>query len=122
MVSECAWAPSWRVIPFRESRRVRQAAAADRRGRNGGDMKHATSMALHAYWQGCRGRTGVSAGQIRAVELAPILPSLFLIELNLPAGARFRFCGATIATRYGRDLTQESFLALWNAEDRELLE
>jgi hypothetical protein len=89
---------------------------------DGGDMKHATSLALHAYWLGCHGRGGVPAGQIRAAELAPILPSLFLIELNLSAGARFRFCGAAIARRYGRDLTHESFLALWNPEDRELLE
>jgi hypothetical protein len=85
-------------------------------------MKHATSTALYAYWQGCHDRMGVPAGHIRAAELATILPSLFLIELNLLAGARFRFCGASIATRYGRDLTHESFLALWNAEDRELLE
>jgi hypothetical protein len=85
-------------------------------------MKHATSIALHTYWQGCHGRSGVSAGEIRAAELAPILPSLFLIDLNLYAGARFRFCGATLATRYGRDLSNESFLALWNAADREVLE
>jgi hypothetical protein len=85
-------------------------------------MKHATSLALHAYWQGCHGRSGVPAGEIRAAELAPILPSLFLIDLNLYAGGRFRFCGATIATRYGRDLTNDSFLALWSAEDRDMLE
>ena len=84
-------------------------------------MKHETSLALYAYWQSCHRETGVPPLGIRATELAPILPSLFLVELDLAAGLRFRFCGATMATRYGRDLTDSSFLELWNAEDRETL-
>ena len=85
-------------------------------------MKHATSTALYAYWQRSHGPTGVPAAEIRAAELAPILPCLFLVDLDLAAGLRFRYCGASIAMRYGRDLTHESFLALWGAADRELLE
>ena len=85
-------------------------------------MKHATSIALHAYWQNCHGRSGVPVGDIVAAELAPILPWLFLTDLDPPAGLRFRFCGAAIAARHGRDLTGESFLALWDALDRATLE
>jgi hypothetical protein len=85
-------------------------------------MKHATSIALHEYWQSCHVRTGVPAAGIDAAELAPILPSLFLTDLDLAAGLRFRFCGADLATRYGRDLTGESFLTLWGALDRATLE
>lgn len=81
-------------------------------------MKHATSLALHDYWQRCGARVGGAAGAIRAAELAPILPSLFLIELDPLSAHRFRFCGAALAMRYGRDLTEESFLTLWNEEDR----
>jgi len=84
-------------------------------------MKHETSLALHAYWQSCHRESGVPPLGIRATELAPILPSLFLIDLDVAAGLRFRFCGATMAIRYGRDLTDDSFLELWNAEDRETL-
>lgn len=84
-------------------------------------MKHETSLALHAYWQSCHRESGVPPLGIRAAELAPILPSLFLIDLDVAAGLRFRFCGATMAIRYGRDLTDVSFLELWNAEDRETL-
>jgi hypothetical protein len=84
-------------------------------------MKHDTSLALYGYWQSCHRETGVPPLGIRAAELAPILPSLFLIELDLAAGLRFRFCGAAMATRYGRDLTDSSFLDLWNSEDRETL-
>lgn len=85
-------------------------------------MKHSTSVALHAYWQTCHGRSGVPVGDIVAAELAPILPSLFLTDLDPGAGLRFRFCGAAIAGRHGRDLTDESFLALWDALDRATLE
>jgi hypothetical protein len=85
-------------------------------------MKHATSIALHDYWQDCHGRAGVRAGGLVAAELAPILPSLFLTDLDLSAGLRFRFCGAEIATRYGRDLADESFLDLWGSLDRATLE
>ncbi len=85
-------------------------------------MKHATSLALHAYWQNCHGRSGVAAGDIVAAELAPILPSLFVTDLDCAAGLRFRFCGADAATRHGRDLTGESFLALWSPLDRATLD
>lgn len=85
-------------------------------------MKHETSLALYAYWEGCRRTTGVRARGIRAAELAPILPSLFLLDLPPSGSFRFRFCGATLAARYGRDLCDEAFLPLWNAEDRSTLE
>ncbi len=85
-------------------------------------MKHATSIALHEYWQSCHGRTGVPVNEIRAVELAPILPSLFLVDLDLATGFQFRFCGATIARRFGRDLCNESFLNLWNGADAEAIQ
>jgi hypothetical protein len=85
-------------------------------------MKHATSIALHDYWSSCHDRTPVTAGQIRAAELAPILPSLFLVDPDPSSGLRFRFCGANMVRRYGRDLSEESFLALWNSDDRQAIE
>jgi hypothetical protein len=82
-------------------------------------MKHETSNALYAYWLGCHREGGVRATALQAEELAPILPSLFLIDIENSDNARFRFrfCGASIAARYGRDLSDESFLGLWNATD-----
>ena len=84
-------------------------------------MKHATSIALHAYWQSCQRQSGVRAAFLDAVELAPILPSLFLLDLGVKRRPTFRFCGANIALRYGRDLAGEPFLPLWTAADREVL-
>src|SRR5262245_37961303 len=82
---------------------------------SGGAMKHEVSTALYGYWLSRHRAEQVRASGIQAAELAPLLPSLFLIELegsDRPA-FRFRFCGASIARRYGHDLTDESFLALW---------
>lgn len=79
-------------------------------------MKHATSKALHAYWTNCQGRAGTAANALSPL-LAPLLPSVFLLDLSSPK-ATISCCGQAIGTRYGRDLTGESFLSLWQAEDR----
>jgi hypothetical protein len=86
-------------------------------------MKHEISTALYEYWLSCRHETGVRANGIRAAELAPILPSLFLIDIDFSEDPEFhfRFCGASIASRYGRDLAEESFLSLWSPDDRHSL-
>lgn len=84
-------------------------------------MKHAASLKLHAYWLSCRGAMGVPASGIRADELTPLMPSLFLFDLDQQAGTRVRFCGSEIARRFGRDISDENFLALWRSDDRALL-
>jgi hypothetical protein len=87
-------------------------------------MKHETSTALYDYWLSRQRDAAVRASGIAPDDLAPFLPSLFLVELD-PAERpvfRFRFCGATLAARYGRDLTGESFLELWENPDRSLLQ
>ncbi len=85
-------------------------------------MKHKASAALYGYWLSCHTEETVRARAVSAVELAPLLPDLFLVDLTGSEKARFRFCGAAIAFRYGRDLADESFLALWSPDDRLTLE
>jgi hypothetical protein len=85
-------------------------------------MKHKTSAALYDYWLSCHSERAVRAGGIDAAALAPLLPDLFLVDLDPLQETRFRFCGAAIAMRYGRDLTDENFLALWGPDDRRTLE
>ena len=84
-------------------------------------MKHEISTALYDYWLGCHTDETVRAGGISAVALAPLLPDLFLLDLSPLGEPRFRFCGGAIATRYGRDLTDEPFLSLWSPDDRDTL-
>ena len=90
----------------------------------GARMKHEISTALYRYWLSRHCATPVRASGIRPAELAPLLPSLFLVELNTSDRPLFRvrYCGAAIATRYGRDLTDESFLGLWENPDSSLLQ
>jgi hypothetical protein len=87
-------------------------------------MKHEVSTALYEYWLSRHRDTPVRASGIKPAELAPVLPSLFLVELDATERPRFRFrfCGAALATRYGRDLTDESFLELWDNPDRGMLQ
>lgn len=84
-------------------------------------MKHATNLALYAYWRNRQRSDGVRARIIQAAELAPILPSIFLLGFTGHADARFSFCGSAIASRYGRDLCDETFLTLWSDADRDRL-
>jgi len=83
-------------------------------------MKHEVSTALYAYWVSRHHDTAVRASGIRPNELAPLLPYLFLIELDPSEQPRFRFryCGVAVARCYGRDLSDEDFLPLWGPDDR----
>jgi hypothetical protein len=87
-------------------------------------MKHEISTALYDYWLSRHHEAAVRASGIRPGELSALLPSLFLIELDSSERPvfRFRYCGATIARRYGRDLADEDFLALWGPSDRTTLQ
>jgi hypothetical protein len=87
-------------------------------------MKHEISTALYDYWLSRHHEEAVRASGIRPGELSALLPALFLIELDSAERPvfRFRYCGATIARRYGRDLADEDFLALWNPSDRATLQ
>jgi hypothetical protein len=87
-------------------------------------MKHEVSTALYDYWLLRHRDAPVRASGIRPDDLASLLPSLFLIELDPSDRPQFgfRFCGAAIASRYGRDLTDDSFLDLWDGPDRSMLQ
>src|SRR4051794_19673477 len=111
MVSSPRFGRVWHRSPCRQ-RRSRMAGCGAR-------MKHATSRTLHEYWVRCGGRAGVAATAL-SVDLAPLLPSIFLLDVG--ADLRFSLCGEAIARRYGRDLLGDRFLALWTARDREQME
>ena len=85
-------------------------------------MKNAATVALYQHWQRLRGSgTEVARADIQPRDFGPLLPDLFLLETDLAAGAPFRYCGAALARRYGRDLEGEGFLALWGAADQALV-
>lgn len=114
MVSTRRLTSSWHLFPTRNS------TGWD----GGGAMKHEVSTALYEYWLSRHRAEPVRASGIQPADLAPLLPSLFLIELESSDRPefRFRFCGASVASRYGHDLTDESFLALWDSADKSMLQ
>lgn len=125
MVSDRRRSPAWHPVRTKRNGRPPQAQPLFVRDDSSGAtgvMKHETSRALYTYWLALHRDASVRAGRISAVELAPLLPDLFLIDLAPSRDSRIRFCGATIASRYGRDLADESFLALWTRADRRMLE
>jgi len=122
MVSARRVGLAWQVLSPWDARKVAIEPPPANLG-DGGDMKHETSAALYAYWLSCHRGAVVRATMIRAADLAAILPSLFLIDIDKSDSGnfRFRFCGAALATRYGRDLSDENFLAPWSSADATML-
>ncbi len=85
-------------------------------------MKHIVSRQLYAYWNRRRGNQSAPCrSAIEPYDLGPMLVDTFLLDLKGTNGTKFRFCGSNIAMRYGRDLGDEDFLALWNDDDRKSL-
>src|SRR6185295_12276155 len=121
MVSNRRCVAAWHLCQARKLP-VLPLAEAKRAGSRGA-MKHEVSTALYEYWLGRHRDTPVRPSLIQPADLAPLLPSLFLVEIESSDRPRFRFrfCGAAVATRYGRDLTGESFLELWDNPDRSML-
>ena len=72
----------------RQSFRLRESAARGRRAPAGGGDDEARRPALPSTTTGraATATRGVRAGGIRAAELAPLLPSLFLVDLDRSAG------------------------------------
>jgi len=85
-------------------------------------MKHIVSCQLYAYWNRRRGgQAAPNRSAIEPYDLGAMLVDTFLLDLKSTNSANFRFCGSNIAMRYGRDLADEDFLALWSADDRKSL-
>ena len=85
-------------------------------------MKHIVPRQLYAYWNRRRGSQPTpDRSAIEPYDLGPMLVDTFLLDLKSTNRTKFRFCGSSIAMRYGRDLGGEDFLALWNDDDRKSL-
>lgn len=85
-------------------------------------MKHPISRDLFAYWNLCRGNSAApDSGTIDPLQLGTKLVDTFLIRIHSDGTPGIRFCGSNIAARFGRDLTDESFLDLWAGRDRDAI-
>lgn len=83
-------------------------------------MKHTTSRELFEYWNRRRTvNTVPHRSDIEPFDLGRKLVDTFLIQIDESGKSKYRFCGSSIANRYGRDLTGEDFLLAWSNDDHE---
>lgn len=85
-------------------------------------MKHPTSVALGAHWDGSReGSDCPDYASLSLQSLGAAITDVFTLDAPIRRGL-YGFCGAALAFRYGRELSGESFLARWSPEDRAVLD
>ena len=82
-------------------------------------MKHAKTRALYDYWNSLRdGRLAPFRSEIEPREIAPLLDSTFILEVQSRDSVRFRLAGTKLCESFGMELRGMSALALWHGECR----
>ncbi len=86
-------------------------------------MKHAASRELYAYWEEKRGtRRAPERAEIEPGAIRGVLCVAFILALDRPAGHPVRLAGTRICALFGREIKGESFLDLWDAPSRDVVE
>jgi len=86
-------------------------------------MKHPSSRAFFAYWDGRRGtsrapdRSDIEPGAVRH-----LLPDMFVLAYDAEAAYPFRFVGTRVCALLGGDVKDTSFSARFAAEQRREVE
>jgi len=86
-------------------------------------MKHAASRELYAYWEAKRGkRPAPERSEIEPGAIRGVLSDAFILALDGKAGHPVRLAGTRVCALFGRELKEESFLNLWTALNRPVME
>lgn len=89
---------------------------------DGSPTRHASSQQLYAYWQGQRdGRPAPLRSAIEPVHFAKLLGDTFLLDASHTTAFPFRLAGTGLCANFGRELTGDDFLSIWQGADRETL-
>ena len=89
---------------------------------DGFPTRHASSQQLYAYWQGQRdGRPAPLRSAIEPVHFAKLLGDTFLLDASRTTEFPFRLAGTGLCANFGRELTGDNFLSIWQGADRETL-
>jgi len=82
-------------------------------------MKQASSRELFGYWAARRGkRAAPERGEIETSAIRRALGDVFILQFDRRTGHPFRLAGTRVCALFGRELKNESFLDLWDAETR----
>ena len=85
-------------------------------------MKQASSRELFGYWVARRGtRPAPERGEIEPSAIRKALGDVFILELDRVAGHPFRLGGTRVCALFGRELKNERFIDMWDAESRAAL-
>jgi hypothetical protein len=82
-------------------------------------MKHASSRELFAHWRDRRGaRMAPERADIDPGAMRKALGDAFLLGRDADADPAFRLAGTRVCALFGRELKGETFVALWQEQDR----
>lgn len=82
-------------------------------------MKQASSRELFAYWTARRGtRPAPERGEIEPSAIRRALGDVFILEFDRGGGHPFRLAGTRVCALFGRELKNEPFLHMWDAQTR----
>lgn len=85
-------------------------------------MKHASSRELFAYWTARRGaRVAPERSEIEPSAIRKALGDVFILAFDRCASHPFRLAGTRVCALFGRELRDEPFLRVWDAESRAAL-
>jgi hypothetical protein len=86
-------------------------------------MKHAASRELYAYWEEKRGtRPAPERAEIEPGAIRGVLSDAFILALDARAGHPVRLAGTRVCALFGREIKGESFLDLWAAPSRPIVD
>lgn len=85
-------------------------------------MKHGSSRDFYTYWNRQRGmRTAPFRRSIEPGAIRHVLADSFVLAYGGTAGNSFRTAGTRLCAMFGRDVTGESFLTLWDVASRDAI-
>jgi hypothetical protein len=86
-------------------------------------MKHPSSRAFFAYWDGQRGNARApERSEIEPGAVRELLGDIFVLSYDAAAGYPFRVAGTRVCALLGCDLKDQSFSALFAGEARREIE
>jgi hypothetical protein len=85
-------------------------------------MKQASSRELFGYWVARRGtRSAPERNEIEPSAIRKALGDVFILEFDRLAGHPFRLAGTRVCALFGRELKNDRFIELWDAQSRAAL-